>query len=135
MNLINKEHKKNKYIIDKIEEIEKTISDIEDRIYEESLIKEKNVLVESFLVFLVSFALVFLMIYINKYLSLLVGVLITILSLYVTNCIFLYKDKRKREKLLNSLVSDKLNLETFLETLPKKVDLLKNFDKSQKDKL
>jgi len=128
MNLIYKELKKIQYLIAKIEEIEKTIIDIEDKIYEESLHKDRSLILEaSIFLILISFV-VFLMIYLKKYLLVFSAFLLLVSIIFFVYFVYTYKDKRAREKLLNILLTDKLNLESFLETVPNKKALLEKYE-------
>jgi pilus assembly protein TadC len=118
--MLNKEIQKTKYLVSKIEEIEKTIQEIEDRIYEESIENPKNIIIESIFVFLLISISVVLMFVLKKYLVFFLILIVLISVIFLLYFISWYKEKRTKEKLLNSLVTDKFNLETFLDTLPKK---------------
>lgn len=118
-----------------IEDIEKKIIEIDDKIVEEDLSTSKSVVLEFIIFLLLVSSLVVLMLFFNKYLvflTLLVFLIVVLFLFYYLSC---YRERRQKEKLVNSLITEKYNLETLLENIPKKHELRKNIQLINKKRI
>lgn len=109
-----------------IEELENKILLIEDKIVEEDLNQNRSVSLEFFIYLSLVISLVTLMFFFNGYLAFWTLLIFLISILFVFYYLSCYRERRQKEDLVNSLISEKFNLETRLESIPRKQDLEKN---------
>ncbi len=123
-----KELKKIDYILSKIKEYENSIFNIENKIIEDDL-NIKSMLLE-FVIFLgLIICFIFMMFFLAKYILLWIVLIFIISTLFLLYFLSFHKENREKEKTLNNLIIEKMNLENILENMPEKKILIKNKNK------